>query len=95
MSKIDSLRCLWTLRAGSSVGGALPLQGRGHGFEPRSAYHSIRYILRGRSSAWLERLPVTQEVASSSLVDPAIYLLLFDGERRRPFTDTFITLWTR
>ena len=28
---------------------------------------------RGRSSVWLERLPVTQEVASSSLVDPAIY----------------------
>ena len=26
---------------------------------------------RGRSSAWLERLPVTQEVASSSLVGPA------------------------
>ena len=26
--------------------------------------------LRGRSSAWLERLPVTQEVASSTLVGP-------------------------
>ena len=26
---------------------------------------------RGRSSVWLERLPVTQEVASSSLVGPA------------------------
>ena len=28
--------------------------------------------MRGRSSARLERLPVTQEVASSSLVGPAI-----------------------
>ncbi len=28
-------------------------------------------ILWGRSSVWLERLPVTQEVASSSLVGPA------------------------
>jgi hypothetical protein len=27
--------------------------------------------LRGSSSAWLERLPVTQEAASSSLVYPA------------------------
>ena len=27
---------------------------------------------RGRSSVWLERLPVTQEVASSSLVGPAV-----------------------
>ncbi len=71
MSKIDSLRRLRTLRAGSSVGRALPLQGRGHGFDPCSAYHSPRFTLRGRSSAWLERLPVTQEVASSSLVDPA------------------------
>src|ERR1700733_12791341 len=26
---------------------------------------------RGRSSVWLERLPVTQEVASSNLVGPA------------------------
>ena len=29
-------------------------------------------LIRGRSSVWLERLPVTQEVASSSLVGPAI-----------------------
>ena len=29
-------------------------------------------LTRGRSSAWLERLPVTQEVASSSLVGPAL-----------------------
>ena len=29
------------------------------------------HSIRGRSSAWLERLPVTQEVASSSLVGPA------------------------
>ena len=78
MSKIATLRRLQTLRAGSSVGRALPLQGRGHGFDPCSAYHSIRCTLRGRSSAWLERLPVTQEVASSSLVDPAIYLLYPD-----------------
>ncbi len=28
-------------------------------------------MIWGRSSVWLERLPVTQEVASSSLVDPA------------------------
>jgi hypothetical protein len=29
--------------------------------------------IRGRSSAWLERLPVTQEVASSTLVGPAFF----------------------
>lgn len=29
-------------------------------------------LSRGRSSAWLERLPVTQKVASSSLVGPAM-----------------------
>jgi hypothetical protein len=32
---------------------------------------SLSISSRGRSSAWLERLPVTQEVASSSLVGPA------------------------
>ena len=30
-------------------------------------------LSRGRSSVWLERMPVTHEVASSSLVVPAIY----------------------
>ena len=30
--------------------------------------------LRGRSSVWLERRPVTPEVASSSLVAPAIFI---------------------
>ena len=30
--------------------------------------------MRGRSSVWLERRPVTPEVASSSLVGPAIKL---------------------
>ena len=29
------------------------------------------FYIWGGSSAWLERLPVTQEVASSSLVHPA------------------------
>ena len=33
----------------------------------------------GRSSVWLERLPVTQEVASSSLVVPAIIRKLSMG----------------
>ena len=32
---------------------------------------------RGSSSVWLERLPVTQKVASSSLVYPAIFLLTY------------------
>lgn len=36
----------------------------------------------GRSSVWLERLPVTQEAASSSLVAPAIFGRL----SRRPFS---------
>ena len=29
--------------------------------------------IRERSSVWLERMPVTHEVASSSLVGPAIF----------------------
>ena len=33
-------------------------------------------LIRGRSSVWLERLPVTQEVASSSLVGPAYKSLI-------------------
>nr|MDK2850635.1 hypothetical protein [Candidatus Cloacimonadota bacterium] len=44
----------------------------------------IRYEQRwGRSSVWLERLPVTQKVASSSLVAPAIFL---GRPIRRPFS---------
>ena len=57
--------------AGSSVGRAPALQAGGHRFEPCSAYHIGRP--RGRSSVWLERRPVTPEVASSSLVGPAIF----------------------
>ena len=57
--------------AGSSVGRAPALQAGGHRFEPCSAYHIERP--RGRSSVWLERRPVTPEVASSSLVGPAIF----------------------
>ena len=42
-------------------------------FRLRQLYIWNRFLkLRGRSSVWLERLPVTQEVASSSLVGPAI-----------------------
>ncbi len=44
--------------------------------------HSQQEQRWGRSSVWLERLPVTQKAASSSLVAPAI-----DSGRliRRPF----------
>ena len=39
-------------------------------------------ILWERSSVWLERMPVTHEVASSSLVVPAI--------KREPFMGSFL-----
>ena len=38
---------------------------------PVVSHNGRRTRIRGRSSAWLERLPVTQEVASSTLVGPA------------------------
>ena len=68
--------------AGSSAGRAPALQAGGHRFKPCSAYHFImewrggsypaaKINIRGRSSAWLERRPVTPEVASSILVAPA------------------------
>ena len=55
-------------RAGSSVGRASALQAEGHRFKPCSAYHG------GVVQFWLERRPVTPEVASSSLVAPAIFI---------------------
>jgi hypothetical protein len=43
----------------------------------RQLYIWNRFLkIRGRSSVWLERLPVTQEVASSSLVGPALKALI-------------------
>ena len=41
---------------------------------------------RGRSSVWLERRPVTPEVASSSLVVPAILEETGGGEGRSGFS---------
>ena len=38
----------------------------------KNSFLSINIFHRGRSSVGLERLPVTQEAASSSLVAPAI-----------------------
>ena len=52
----------------SSVGRAPALQAGGHRFKSYCDHH----FYWGCSSVWLERLPVTQEVASSSLVTPAI-----------------------
>ena len=50
----------------SSVGRASRLHREGREFESLTAHH-----FRGCSSAWLERLPVTQEAAGSSPVTPA------------------------
>jgi hypothetical protein len=53
----------------------VPVCARKTGIERLPAYYmrgSVRFR-RGRSSAWLERLPVTQEVASSTLVGPALF----------------------
>ena len=55
-------------RAGSSVGRASALQAGGRRFKPCSAHHG------GVVQFWLERRPVTPEVASSSLVVPAKYI---------------------
>lgn len=53
---------------------ALPLQGRGHRFDPCSAYHDVvTDFLRGRRSAWLGRQIVNLEVAGSNPVGPAIF----------------------
>ena len=49
----------------SSVGRASRLHREGHRFESFTAHQW------GCSSVWLERLPVTQEVAGSSPVTPA------------------------
>ena len=53
---------------------------RGRELERLPKYHIRGGVARkwGRSSAWLERLPVTQEVASSTLVGPAF--LLFEKD---------------
>jgi hypothetical protein len=48
-----------------------------HGMQNLQTPYPLRFsassliLQRGRSSVWLERLPVTQEVASSNLVGPA------------------------
>ena len=55
------------------------------GFLPRASKRFLEktdiFPERGCSSVWLERLPVTQEVASSSLVNPAFLLskIIFTG----------------
>ena len=49
----------------------IPLADRGIENQGASGYNS-HALRRGRSSVWLERWPVTPEVASSSLVGPAI-----------------------
>ena len=51
----------------SSVGRASRLHREGREFESLIAHQ----FFRGCSSAWLERLPVTQEAAGSSPVTPA------------------------
>ena len=51
----------------SSVGRASRLHREGHRFESFTAHQW------GCSSVWLERLPVTQEVAGSSPVTPATF----------------------
>ena len=56
--------------AGSSVGRALALQARGHRFKPCSAYHLFSNGVVVQHG--LTRLPVTQEIAGSNPVDPAI-----------------------
>ena len=73
--RLTFIRAVWynvnagrRVRANSSVGRALRLHRRCQGFESLFA-HSRR---GGCSSVRLERLPVTQEAASSSLVIPAI-----------------------
>ena len=43
-------------------------------------------ITRGRSSVWLERLPVTQEVAGSSPVVPALFVYIFEPRLRNAYT---------
>ena len=68
------------VRSLSSVGRAPALQAGGHWFEPSSDHHFKNFILRqnlylsmGAQLSWLERWPVTPEVAGSSPVAPAIY----------------------
>ncbi len=57
------------MQADSSVGRAPLLHGGCRRFEPCSAY-----CLRGRSSVWLERPPVTRKVAGSNPVDPVFFI---------------------
>ena len=66
------------VRSLSSVGRAPALQAGGHWFEPSSDHHlrKIWFIYSrhpvGVQLSWLERWPVTPEVAGSSPVTPAI-----------------------
>ena len=64
----------------SSVGRALPLQGRCHKFESYIDHHY--YLVRPQFS-WLECLPVTQEVASSSLVGRATFFIFMTCQLSR------------
>jgi len=66
VSVIDNLETLEG--AHSSAGRALEWHSRGQEFD--SPW--VHFAIRSRSSVWLERLPVTQEAASSSLVGSAI-----------------------
>ncbi len=50
------------------------------------AINILMLYKRGRSSAWLERWPVTPEVASSNLVGPAYYFCLKHAQFTPPGT---------
>jgi hypothetical protein len=63
------IKCTSLTWAVSSAGRALALHASGRGFEPLIAHRSTSW---GRSSVRLERMPVTHEAASSSLVVPAV-----------------------
>ena len=56
------------------MGRASVLHAGGQRFESPTA--QACFVEWGRSSAWLERWPVTPEVASSSLVGPAIFFTI-------------------
>ena len=59
------------------MGRASVLHAGGQRFESPTAQALL--FVRGRSSAWLERWPVTPEVASSSLVGPATASVFDNG----------------
>ena len=61
-SNLVRVTFIWRI---SSVGRASALQAEGHRFEPCILHF---FILTVPWSSWLGRLPVTQEITSSSLV---------------------------